>query len=325
VLAPFERHGARWVVLPWVFADTGEPLVPGIADSDGLCWEAQTLKDVLRAYANHWPRDKLPGRVSLSRTMNAGVRGVLNPRPVKAAARRWLTLKESTWAGDPRNTTNAVGWVPTPAFVRGRRAGPWPPEAIAAIRIVGTRILGRRLGVPPGTVHGWVTGASPADPRRVLAAILDALDDIGFVLPGDQEKSPAATCAMAPQRVEILRRFLAVVLAREPIPELASAIGRPRRTLYLWREEIGRGPSASGTTIGQLNLIAGLLARHHLHELRRSEHWRLARGPLGDRQILCGWLAGWGDLAVPEPADVFNRMAEFVRLGNLASLAEAAG
>jgi hypothetical protein len=300
VVAPFEPDPERWADVPWRFADSGEPVQFGGADSNEIKWRLRTLREFLESYARHSIPEMLAPDGS---RCGPYTRGVLKRRAVRDGE-RWLVLKEAAVYGD--TPQNAFSLTPPEAVRQPGRAdddegaaGIWETAIRPGLAIVGPATVARKLGLAARTGRAWVAGARrPEKPRDVAQAVVAVARDAGLGLPTDEHLRSDEIYAELPARALGVQFFIsfatamladrfggvrpfARALAGEGGPDLEPAV---RRWIALAGGEL--------RPITDLNRIVARLSKFSRAEIRKMRR-RIATeaGPAGDRQIIVAYLS----------------------------------
>jgi hypothetical protein len=294
VVAPFEQDPERWATLAWRFLGSGEPLRLDRPDDEGVQWRLRTLRNLLRAYAQHAiPEMLAPDGSPCGRY----TRGVLRRRPVHDGP-RWLALKEAAVYGDdPRN---AFSVPPTEAVQRPARADQssdaeaWDRIMRPALTAVGPVAVARRMGFAPRTARAWASGARrPEKPREVARAIVAVAHEAGLGMQRDEHLRVEEICGELPCRTAAVQRFIPIAV--EMLAERHGGVRALSRTMAgkderdyepTVRRWLSLDPRVPRPII-ELNRIVARLSKFSRAEIKKSRRRiRTERRPAGDRQAV---------------------------------------
>jgi hypothetical protein len=298
-VAPFERDPQKWLTLPWLFSESGEPVPFNGPDRDGFVWRLRTLRDFLSSYARHPISEMLAPDGS---RCGPYTRGILRRRPVRGGE-RWLLLKEAAVYGDnPRHAFSVTPPEtirrPNPADWDGRSAV-WESAIKPALAALGPSAVGRKMGLAARTARAWAAGErQPEKPGEVARAIVAVAGEAGLGFESDELLRAEQICAELPGRAAAVQCFVSVMVAMlaerlRGTRALARAVAGEgdadleptvRRWLALSRKEL--------RPINELNRFVARLAKFSRAEIRKMRRRIVTEpGPAADRQLVVAHLS----------------------------------
>lgn len=317
VVAPFERDPAKWARLEWARTDTGQGLVLGQPDENGVAWRLRTVGEFLKQFAEHTSPEWLDCE---GRLCNSQTRGVLTRRPIRDGDRYLLTKESLTWVDDdPEHAFE----TPQPISFRdaSRNAGTmrapteWTQIILPAIKALGAQEIANRLQLNYRTVKSWTSGQKrPVNFGPVRQAAIGLAMDHGLF--SDEEiarHNDTTILSLVPGRVQLAAEFLTHVTAmfltlRGGMRPLARAMPKTAKpaveTVRRWRD-FHTAPKTLADNTAYLRRMAKF-ARAGLRQLGRRVVTE--RGPAGDRVVILAylWGSGGGGVLKLSPAEALS-------------------